>query len=365
MLRAALLPGEAGEAAARDWLASADFQRLGKASRGILPILYERLRRDSISTPLMPVLKGIKRHTWYSNRRLFHHGGEVVRLLKQAGFDVMVVKGVAMAIAYYHDEAMRPMDNLDILVRHHDKRACVQLLMEHDWAINDAHRATDEFAREQLYEIGNGLSFSHASGSRLDLHWNLTHYCLGDVADNDYWAAAGECKFEGQLVKILNPADQLLHVLVQGAPWSASSPVRWIPDAVAILNLHPELNWERVIKQARQRSLTFMVQKTLLYLNGNFHDLVPPHVLSALDGQAPTLFARMEYWTLRQPPRGSLRSILRILFDYLRYSKDRSLHRIVCGLPRYLKIRSGANRWYEFGSIALVKLGRHQSRSSS
>ncbi len=362
MLRAALLQGNAGKEAARDWLAMADFQRLGKASRGILPILYERLRQDGFSTPLIPVLKGVKRHTWYNNRRLFHHGGEAVRLLKRAGIDVMVIKGAAMVIDYYHDESLRPMEDLDILVRYSDRRSAFRLLIEQGWVINSEHRLTDQYIEEGLFEIGKSLDLIHPTGIHLDLHWNLTPYCLGDVTDDDFWSAAIECTFESQFVKILNPADQLLHILVHGAPWSTISPIRWIPDAVTVLNLHPRFNWDRLIEQAHQRSLTLLVGKMLRILDEYIPSLVPPRVLSALDRRTPMTFERIEYWHMTQPSqKGLLRSILRLLSDYLRYSRDFSLLNKLRRLPRYLKIRFGAKGLYQFISIAMGKIVRHLS----
>lgn len=364
MLRAALLPGDAGKEAARDWLASADFQRLGKASRGVLPILYERLRRDGFSTPLMPVLKGVKRHTWYNNRRLFHYGGEAVHLLKRAGIDVMVIKGAAMVIDYYHDESMRPMEDLDILVRYSNKRSALRLLLEQGWVMNNKHFLTDQFIEEGLFEIGKSLDLIHPTGIHLDLHWNLTPYCLGDVTDNDFWSEAGECKFEGQLVKVLNPADQLLHILVHGAPWSTISPIRWIPDAVTVLNRHPEFNWERLIEQTHQRSLTLIVGNALRNMDGYTQGLVPPRVLSALDCIAPRIFERIENLHLTHPGhKGLFLSILRIVSDYLRYSRDRGLLDMTILMPRYLKIRFGAKGLSQFISLALVKIGRHLSRN--
>ena len=363
MLRAALLPGDAGKEAASDWLASADFERLGKASRMILPILYERLRQDGFSSPLMPVLKGVKRHTWYNNRRLFHYGGEAVHLLKQAGIDVMVIKGAAMVIDYYYDESMRPMEDLDILVRYSNKRSASRLLLEQGWVIKNKHFFTDQFLEEGLFEIGKALQLIHPTGIHLDLHWNLTPYCLGDLTDNDFWSAAGESKFEGQLVKVLNPADQLLHILVHGASWSTISPIRWIPDAVTVLNRHSEFNWERLIEQAQQRSLTLIVGNALRNMDGYSQAIVPPSVLSALDRIAPRIFERIENLHLKQlGHKGLFLSILTIVSNYLRYSRNLSLLDMALLMPRYLRIRFGAKGLSQFTSLALAKIRRHLSR---
>lgn len=361
MLRAALLPGDAGKEAAQNWLASADFQKLGKASRGILPLLYTRLRQEGFPASLMPVLKGIKRHTWYNNRRLFHHGGAAVRALREAGIDVMVIKGAAMVIDYYHDESLRPMEDLDILVRYSDRRDAIRLLMQHGWAPNPQHYRASRNIEELTSEIGKSVHLVQPTGLHLDLHWNLTHYCLGDATDDDFWASAGECMFEGQVVKVLSPADQLLHIIAHGAPWSTISPVRWIPDAITVLNHHPEFDWDRLTEQARQKSLAFMTRNALRYLDGHFCS-VPSRVLSALDRTSTRAFERIEHWNFSQPGSGGLlRSILRVLSDYLRYSRTRSLLQTVGLMPRYLRIRFAAKNLPHLIVIVLVKSVRRFS----
>lgn len=369
MLHAALLPGELGREAARQWLASVNFETLGKATRAILPILYERLREDGLSTPLMPLLKGVKRHTWYNNRRLFHHGGTAVRLLKEAGIEVMVIKGASMAVHYYHDESLRPMEDLDILVNYQQGRSAVSILTAHGWSISPVYcmaGLSDQFIDEDFYVIGKAIHLVHVTGVHLDLHWNLTKYSLGEHADDDFWAGANECAFEGQLVKVLNPADQLFHILVHGAPWSTISPIRWVSDAVTVLRLSPDFDWDRLIQQAQKRSLTLMVRNTLGHLDAYFPDMVAPHVLVRLQDQTPKLFEHIEYWSVtRSGSNGLFRSVVRILSDYLRYSKDRSLFYKALLMPSYLRVRFRAKGFCEFVSIALKKIGKHVARNTS
>lgn len=360
MLRAALLSGDVGKDAARDWLEGADFHRLGKATRGILPILYERLRKDGFEDPLMPTLKGVKRHTWYNNRRLFHHGGTAIRLLKQAGIDVMVIKGAAMVIDYYLDESLRPMEDLDILVRYADKKSAVRLLIENGWEMSSQNNLTAQYIKEGLYEIGKSVDLIHPIGIHLDLHWNLTHFCLGDNTDHDFWAKACDATFEGQLVKVLNPSDQLFHVLVHGAAWSSISPIRWIPDAVTILNRCPNFDWGRLIEQADQRSLSFMVRNALRNMDSYCRGLVPLNVMNNLDEINPRFFEYIEYWNLSKPgSRGLFRSIICISSDFLRYSRSDSLFKKIRLMPHYLRIRFGAKGLFHFINIAIVKVGRH------
>ena len=362
MLRAALLPGVEGIEAAKTWLASADIDRLGKASRGLLPLLYQRFRRDGIEDPLMPTLKGVKRHTWYNNRLLFHHGAAAVRILEQAGIEVMLLKGAALVAAYLHDGSMRPMEDLDLLVRHRDARSAVTALRRQGWIMRHAPHRSGQYLDDGLYTAAKGCHFVHASGIQIDLHWNLTSRCLGPHADDDFWAASRDCRFEGQDARVLHPADQLLHVVIHGAPWSTISPIRWIPDAMVVLRHHPDPGWDRLVAQASARDLSLMVGTALRHLEGHFAGTVPHAVIAALDRVPRRLFERLEHWELtRAGPKGLVRSGVSLLCDHLRESKDRSMPETVRLIPTFLKRRAGSQDLARLASAMTRKVWRHLS----
>jgi len=360
MLRAALLPGSAGLEAGRTWLATADIQRLGKASRGLLPMLYERFRNEGLDGPIMPVLKGVKRHAWYNNRLLFHHGAQAIDRLREAGIEVMVLKGAAMVTAYHHDASLRPMEDLDILVHHQDARSAVSVLQAQGWAMRrGAHRSAHYF-EDGLYTVAKGCDFVHRTGVHLDLHWNLIGQCMGAQADEDFWAAAVDRTFEGRRVKVLDPADQLLHILVHGAAWSTLSPIRWIPDAMMVLDRRPDLAWDRLVRQACMRDLSLIVGDALRYLDGHFSGVVPRSVLDSLGSKAPRFLERIERWNItRADTMGPSRLAVSFMCDFLRYSRDRPLACRLRMFPDYLRRRAGAEDLSRLVVNVAGKLARH------
>jgi len=180
------------------------------------------------------------------------------------------------------------------------------------------------------------MHFVHPSGQDLDLHWNLTPFCLGPDADSDFWEASKETTFDGHAVRVLDPADQLLHICVHGAAWATLAPIRWIPDALAVLRKTPQLDWERLLLQARKRRLTLMVREALNYIDRNIGDFVPAHVLSEFNRSDVTLFERLEYSQLLKPPARVLGHLPGILWAFLRVSQGKTLPHTVFSFPGYL-----------------------------
>jgi len=342
ILRVALLEGPEAREAGIAWLAKTDVARLGRASARLLPLIYERFRREGIQHPVLPVLRGIKRHTWCANRLLLRRASEAIRALRAAGIEVMVIKGAALTIEYYQDYSLRPMDDVDLLVRYPDARASIEVLSLQGWKALEQWNEQKGFG-EQTRQYDHAMHFVHPSGQDLDLHWNLTPFCLGPDADLNFWAASKEITFEGQVVRVLDPADQLLHVCVHGIAWERVAPIRWIPDALAVVRKAPQLDWQRLLLQARNRKLTLMVSSALEYIDRNIGDFVPAHVLAEFKGSNVTVFEKLEYRQLLKPA-WSLGHVRRKVWTFLRVCQGQTLRQAALSFPHYLCTRLRVDR---------------------
>lgn len=335
ILRAALLPGTEGRAARSAWLAQVDLERLGRPSGRLLPLLYDRLKMEGGDHPLMPMLKGVKRNAWYRNSMLFHRAGEAIRVLGQAGIEVMVIKGAAMTIDYYRDWGLRPMEDVDVLVHYNDASATIHLLRSRGWKSLDPWIEQNSYSGlTRKYE--HAMHFPHSSGQDLDLHWNLLPFCIGPEVDDDFWIASRGTTFDGLPVRILDPADQLLHILVHGAAWNSMAPIRWIADAVVLLRATSDLDWERFIFQARKRKLTLLVSGALEYLQSCFGDLVPSDLLDAFHRVPVSTFERFEYSRILKPATGVIELTFKNLCRYWRLSEGIPLWESARSLPNFL-----------------------------
>lgn len=369
ILRVALLEGPEAREAAIAWLAKVDIARLGRASVRLLPLIYERFRQEGIQHPVVPVLRGIKRHTWCRNRLLFQQASEAIRALGAAGIEVMLIKGAALTIEYYQDYGLRSMDDVDLLVRYPDAGAAIEVLRRQGWKalalfvpevkLRMQWNEQKGFSEETRQYV-HAMHFVHPSGQDLDLHWNLTPFCLGPDADRDFWAASKEITFEGQAVRVLDPADQLLHVCVHGAAWESVAPIRWIADALAVIRKTPQLDWKRLLLQARKRKLTLMVSSALDYIDRNIGDFVPAHVLADFKGSDVTVFEKLEYRQLLKPA-SALGRVQRKVWTFLRVCQGNTLRHAALSFAYYLCTRLRVDRmrqvpaalcgevWHRFG----------------
>src|SRR2546423_1244331 len=90
----------------------------------VAPLLYSNLKQltETVTVPMdtMSQLKGV--YLWHvvHNRNLYHKLHEILELFGQESIPVLVLKGAVLAWLFYDNIALRPMGDLDLLVKRGD-----------------------------------------------------------------------------------------------------------------------------------------------------------------------------------------------------------------------------------------------------
>jgi putative nucleotidyltransferase-like protein len=259
-------------AAARPVLAA---DRLDPGAVRLLPLVWKRLEDLGAQDPVLPRLRGIYRRTWAANGVLFRKAADALGSLHEAGIPTMVLNGAAIVPRDYGDAGLRPMADCDILVS--PERACeaVALLRQRGWR----SLGPSSFAADRLL-VTSSLLFVDRHGDRLDLHWYVFEECCYRGADDDWWAGSASASLEGTPTRRPRPDDQLLHTCARLGRMSVTSPI-WAADVVLTVTRH-QLDWPRVINQARARRLVATLRETLSWLGTLVDVPVPPSVLDEI-----------------------------------------------------------------------------------
>jgi hypothetical protein len=336
LLRAALLPGEEALAAWARWKAAVEFDDADGASHDLGPLVARNLGRLRCEDELLPRLKGVQRRTWYRNRILLHAATGAARQLQDAGIPTMLLKGAPLAHRYYGDVSLRPMADIDLLVPTSKAKRAAEILMAAGWAPQVRPERVHDFVR-----LFHAIGLDNGAGGSVDLHWHVLEECCTADADRDFWDAATDLEIDGTTFQTLHPADLLLHVCVHGSRGYPAPALRWIPDALSVLEVEGEsFDWDRLVVQAGRRNLTLATANALEYLASRFHAPVPAHVLARLHRSRPSMVERLDYRA--QGSRDNiLWSVVRDTTRYARLSAGRPLHRRVAGFPHYLQLLWG------------------------
>jgi len=355
LLRAALVPGPETLAAWQRSAPEASLDTLDAGSIRLLPLLYRSLERLGVHDPVMGRLKGVYRHAWYGNQLRLRDAAPVLAELRGRGIAAMLLKGAALTLGYYRDVGLRPMDDVDVLVRADQARPAADALHALGW-----RPAVPVTARRVA--ASHAVEFADARGQRIDLHWHLSPDACWPGIDDAFWGRARATALHGVGVAVLDPTDQLFHTCAHGVRWEPVSPVRWVADAAVILReASADIDWDRLVGLAERLRLVLPARDALAYLARTLGLAVPPGVLDALRGAA---VSRTERWEYRMRTRPSSPVLGRLPEHWLRYRRLRrargSADRIT--FVAYLEIALGCQG---VGALVHRAVFRHRWRQGA
>lgn len=339
LLRAALLDGEEAVMAFQDWRSGIDLEaEFGRPALRLLPLVCANLLRLGVDDPLLGRLKGVYRLTWCENQRMFHKMQPVLAHLRNGGVDLLLLKGVPLVLSYYRSHALRPMSDIDLAVRLEHLDRALGLLAELGWRGDTPAPTAEDLRYRHAWWCEDG------AGGELDVHYHLLRDCLNPAADRWFWSAVEPVDFLGVETLQLEPTALLFHTLLHGIRWNEETPIRWIPDTLAIVRERGEaIDWDRLLDFAAAQNMTHRLALGLIYLAQNFGLKLPEAVWTRLQRYRPTLRERIEntivlgdYSRWYQHP---LTKQWVIFTDYCRYAHACGPLEFAVGFSHYLRYR--------------------------
>ena len=276
ILRSALLRGEEALQAWNEWKKCAGIDAVDLGSHHIIPQLYKNLVDHSVADPLMDELLAVCRHYGEKNNVLFQKASRVIKAFHDEGVASIVLKGAALVPLYYKEMGLRPMNDIDILVRTKQVPAAMAILKKLGWKPMCRH------SPETCIAIRHSIPFVDKDGEQIDLHWHFLWECR-HANDSEYWDSAIPITINDVPTLALSPTYQLLHTCWHGARWNEVPPIRWIADAMVILNdSRTEINWTLFINQAERHRIALPLEQSLECLQNVVKAQVPSYVIESL-----------------------------------------------------------------------------------
>jgi hypothetical protein len=312
LLRAALLPREPALAAWDEWRRTVNIDIIDYGSHRMIPQLYRNLQRHGVKDPLMERFKGVYRYYLYKNEILMHRVGILLAAFEAAGIKTMALKGAALVQLYYRETGVRPMLDADVLVHAHHAEQAMEILAKLEWK-------PVYYRPHRRIPIFHSTPFEDGGGRQVDLHWHLFWECFNAKDNDDYWDDAMPIQVGGVQTLALSPTDQLLHACWHGARWNEVPPIRWVADAMAILDASaPQIEWSGLVKKAKRHRIVLPVKDALEYLKKKFDAPVPETVLKSLSAVRISKMERENYELILNPmaPPTTAKILRMLYYDY-------------------------------------------------
>ena len=244
----------------------------------IAPILYQRLKRlDSagyIPTDVLQILHEAYLRNAARNVRLYYNLSKVLKILKDAGIPVIVLKGAHLAEVAYRKIGVRSMGDVDLLFKKKDLSRC----------------------QKRLMEAGYHPYCSHLP---LDIHWDFGTPLRVNM--EEVWERAQPAVIAGVEILVLCPEDLLLHLCLHLAVKQLFQSVglRTFCDIrETIRHYDSQIEWEQVSNRATQWGAPNSIYLTLLFARDLLDVRVPFNTMETL--KPDNFDPKVKEWALEQ-----------------------------------------------------------------
>lgn len=277
-------------------------------AESLSPLLYDRLRgADDMPGEVLAVLKEGYFRTASRNILLRRDRDFLLAAWSRGGIPVIVLKGAALVDSVYRNPALRPMGDLDFLIRPEDVAGACR--------VADAlgYRPVHVEARAGMAaEFESELALLKAESAfpvMVELHWSLidSPYYRTHLAIDWYWDTALQADLGGQPALLLAPAAEILYlcahqVLHHGAQQSGK--LLWDHDVAELIAATPDrIDWSALLAAARRDDLVLPLQEVLGRLLAAGPLPVPYAFLRELAALAPSAAEERVYRWLTAPVR--------------------------------------------------------------
>jgi hypothetical protein len=221
---------------------------------------------------------------------------EILAAFAGAGIEAIPLKGSHLATSYYREPGLRPMNDLDVLVRPADEPRALEALARLGY--QPIARSWKHFllARPEARGPIVADDGEHPDNPRsLDLHTRLEEQFWGIRYDltADAWAKSEPGRLLGATARLLRPPMLLHHLAVHATSDTIARRVRLLHlhDIALVAAEVDQAGWRWIVDGARARREERFVYPSLL-LTSRYYPVVPDDVLAALRPGLPPALLR-------------------------------------------------------------------------
>lgn len=216
---------------------------------GMSSLLYKHLKNHGVAIP--KDARRLLQNLYLRNRRANAARNkaviEVITAYGEEGIDLLLVKGIALCNFVYSESALRPMRDIDLLVRKSDLEKAQAVLVELGYQAVDEHDIpADYYHLEPMEKVVDGLPVG------IELHHNLLplhpQYPLWPLEKS--YSTSRVIQIEESAARTLSLTDTLYYVYLHGfqAPLTYEPyQLKHVADIVTLVeNFLDELDWSMV-----------------------------------------------------------------------------------------------------------------------
>jgi len=260
---------------------------------GVSALVYSRLNEIKEDWPGIPAdifeeFKGDYYLNATKNTLIFEELGKALEAFKKSGLEVIVLKGAALAEMVYGNVALRPMSDVDLLVKEEDMAHADEQLKILGYGPADA--AVDEVDFSSTYLTTLDYRSLEENSPSFHIHWHFVNSTIPNesyirnIKIENIWRDAENTEIAGVETLVMAPHHLLIHLSEHSLRVTHSlSKLSLLCDINEAVNFYQgRLDWDRLIDETYKFNLDKMVYLSLYFSSKLLDTQIPEDVLSEL-----------------------------------------------------------------------------------
>jgi len=213
---------------------------------------------------------------------------KVAEIFSENKIIIFLTKGFALR-RYYPSGCVRPMSDIDLLIRPEDRLRSVEVLRGEGYRL-----AKEEDLKRQLAVHGELVWHNPENNMKVEVHWDLINAKSAKKAanfDSDIvFREVRELEIEGVKVNTLSPHLELAHLMIHHVLHHNFKRLLWLVDVLLVLRSE-EVDMEKFEKCVKQLRIERPVHYYLRCLHKIFPEMMPEELIKIKE--------RLKPWSLR------------------------------------------------------------------
>lgn len=274
-MQAAVLSDDRGATAWAEIRVGFDPDALSFDERQLVPRLALNLERLDPGFPALERLQGIRRHAWAGNQRALEDAVSVSEALADDGIAAALV-GAGAAISVLDTEpGLRRVHAPLLFVKARDWPAAIATAEHRGWTAIPFHYRVPRVITyvQRCTRDGRDLLLVSAPSTALRR--------TNSAGESTLWSGMVSVDVHGTVMRALGPAEMLVTTTAYARTSHGPLGLLSIMD-VDTLARRADLDWNRVVRCAREQHVTRVVLEVLGFAREVFDTPIPPEVEAAL-----------------------------------------------------------------------------------